>query len=198
MDSVRQANADGVSVAFGCQIANVDQIESGAVGWLRPDAAADHFGIHAGAADVLSHLINNQDVAFRKRHARDHAAGHGKSFLLHRRDPFGKRGADDGHLMHLILNDRKPAKDFSGREYKRCHRPDHVLIPVFPTPTMRFLGAVALAQTDGDHLEQAAFDLPIEICVGLNSVDNENPVSRPRMAIHVNLEALGCFAQTVG
>ena len=68
---VGQADAGGVAVRLGGQAANVDQPHGRHALRRRLRAegafAADHVGIHAGAADVLADLIHDQQIGLAQR-----------------------------------------------------------------------------------------------------------------------------------
>ena len=59
-------------------------------------------------------------------------------------------------------------------------------------------GTGMLPQPDGHHLTKSAFDVPIEIRVGLDSVHHHNVVGFQRIVIEKHRNTLGCFANLSG
>ena len=62
---------------------------------------------------------------------------------------------------------------------------------MLPDLLVSFSGALALAQSDGHHLEHAAFDATAQIGMGLHPVHYHNPVGLPRKAVGENGKSVG-------
>ena len=65
MHDVRQSNSHRVAGALRREIADVNQIDLGrlvSVSGLKCHATANDLGVHPGAADVLAHFIDDQQI----------------------------------------------------------------------------------------------------------------------------------------
>ena len=55
-------NADCISVAVRCHVENGDHVDLRRDGTASAPPHPDHIQIHAGSANVLAHLLHNQEI----------------------------------------------------------------------------------------------------------------------------------------
>ena len=89
--------------------------------------------------------------------------------LLHR------HGIQLGGVVVGVFQDRQAAQDLARLEHLPPHAADHVLQAELVGVGVVALRAGELAESDGHHLEEAAFDLAVEIGMPLDAPTSMTP-----------------------
>ena len=92
--------------------------------------------------------------------------------------------------MVRVFQDRQAAKNLTRCQHLPPHRPDHLLETHLVGVGVIALGAGELAEPDGHHLEQAAFDLAGKIGVPLHPADQHYAVAFKGVLVHECLDAV--------
>src|SRR5581483_372744 len=91
VDQIRQPDAKSVAVAFRRQIAGINQRDVWRFTGLKFHASADDLGVHAGAADVLAHFVDDQELKGSDGNSGNERARQYKSFFFERDDALRDR-----------------------------------------------------------------------------------------------------------
>ena len=89
-----------------------------------------------------------------------------------------------------VFENRQAAEDLAGCQHLPAHAADDVFEAEFVGVGVIALRAGELAEADGHHLEQAAFDLAREIGVPLDAADQHDAVALKGVAVHEGLDAV--------
>ena len=158
-----------------------------------PQAAggADDVGVHAGAADLLAHLVDDQQVDVGERQPRQHALGQRQQLDLGRLERLGWHETDDHGLVVLVLDDGDGEEDVDPGEERAGDGEDRLAEPARKAVAVVLLGPRLLAEADGQHLERAALDRSDEVGVRLDPVDEDDSVGLEGVAVEVQGDAAG-------
>ena len=115
--------------------------------------AADDIGIHAGAADVLAHLINDEHINIFHRQARHELAGLLQQALIALDDRIRGEAFEMNDSVITILDDAE-AGDEVDAVYEMLGDDGHVIAQADRRLLMNGAGAGLLAQADREHFEQ--------------------------------------------
>ena len=94
-----------------------------------------------------------------------------------------------------VFENGESAQDFAGFEHLAADGADGVFQAELVSVGVIMLCAGEFAEADGDHLEQAAFDLAHEIGVPLHAAAEHDAIAFVGVAVHIGLDALGRFAE---
>ena len=90
-----------------------------------------------------------------------------------------------------VFENRQAADYFSGSKHLTAHRADDVLQAQLVGVGVIALRAGELAQADGGHLEQPAFELARKIGVPFDAADQHDTVALKGAAVHECFDAVG-------
>ncbi len=157
-------------------------------------SSVDHLGVHPRSADVLPHLVDDEDISIARqtRHPRFHER---KISLIPRFHAVGWHGVQLSGMVMGVLQNREAAKHLSGLEYLAAHRADHVFETQPLGRGVILLRSGKLTETDRHHLHQAALDTPGEARMPLYTRDNHHAVGRVRRRIHEGFDPIGRAAE---
>lgn len=114
---LRHADAAGVAVSDLGQAADEDSSDGRIVSIGRLMVvvfAADDVGVHAGAADVLANLVNNQQMDFAEGESRQPLFGEHQQFLLAFEKFFrNNAGGDQPGFVVGVFDNSQPADDLA-------------------------------------------------------------------------------------
>ena len=143
---------------------------------LAVDAAVDHLGVHAGAADVLADLVQDQDVEVHRESCaiQDFTSARFSSSRCSMTST-GTASSLRGVVVGVFEN-RQAAQNLARLQHLPPDAADDVLQAQLVGVGVVALRAGELAESDGHHLEQAAFDLAREIGVPLDAAHQHHAI----------------------
>ena len=192
---VGQADAGGVAVRLLAQAADEDEphraADPGSVGAAEGPLAADDVGVHAGAADVLADLVDDEQVGLGETAA-------GPASRLARTSSSSSRGSkssgrhrlDAGRLVVGVLDDAQAERDRGACAHVPADRAHHLVVGLFQQDAVIVERAGVLAQADHHHLHQAALDRAVKAGVRLDPGDDADVVGLGGVAVEIDGEAL--------
>ena len=89
-----------------------------------------------------------------------------------------------------VFQNRQTAENLAGFEHLAPHGTNHVFEPLLVGVGVIALGAGKLAQADGHHFIEAAFDLAREIGVPLHASHQEHAIAIERVFVQERLDAI--------
>ena len=158
------------------------QGESGE-GLARAGPPADDVGIHAGSADVFAHLIHHQHIPPVEGNAGQPGFGDFQQPLFALEQAIRGHGLDDARLVVAVFHDPQTQQNAAALPDDLGHPGQHSIVAVAVVGAMIADGPPVLPQADGQHLGQAAFDLGVEVGVGLDAVDDGDVVRFQRVPV---------------
>ena len=183
------ADASGVAVGVFGQTADDDLFDFRIFvggGFVVVVLAADNVGVHAGAADVLADLVDDQDVDFLEGQLRHPLTGLDEQFFFAVFEFVGRDGGDLGGLVVAVFNDRHAGDNAAPRQnFARDAANDLAKAVVHDRAVIDFCTFV-FAQADQHHLHQAAFDVADETRVWFDSPTNDDMVGFRGVLVEVN------------
>ena len=156
---------------------------------MRIRRASDDVGVHAGARDVLAHLLDDQHVDGRERQPRHPLARALEQPPLARLEVRGVEGLDEGGLVVAVLDDAEAEADARPGQHLATDGGDDRLVAVLDVGPVVLDRAFVLAEPDRHHLEEAGLDRALEVGVRLHAVDQADPVGLGRVAVEPHGQA---------
>ena len=149
-----------------------------------PDVgAARHGVIHSRAADLLADQFHDHRVDLRERQARQHGLGQFQQAFVGGVKVLGLDRLDRDDVVMRVLDRRQPAREGTVVQQHAADLRQHGAEPHRRAQAMHAVGAPRLAEPDGNHLDQAAFDGPVEAGVRLDPADGDDAVRTGRVGI---------------
>ena len=138
--------------------------------------AADDILIHARSADILAHLVDDQQVDRIDRNPRKQSFGFSQQLILGLFNVSGRYGLYDLGLVPLIFHQGHPESNRSSFQNFPGHRLKYGVMTLPDDDVVIKIGAFLFAQSDGHYLHQSAFEFAFKVRVQLYPVDHHNMV----------------------
>ena len=143
----------------------------------------DDIGIHAGPAEGLSYLVDDQNIDVIDWQGGEVGAVALKEGGLLPEDLFGGQGVKFSGSIESVLQQGKAGEDFPGADHACTHFPKHVLHDG-GRGGMKCLSRSDLSHADHHHLGQAALHGTRKTGVELDPVENENSGGLEAVPVH--------------
>jgi hypothetical protein len=145
---------------------------------VQAGLAAHHVGVEPGAADLLAHLVDEQQVHVSDRQPGEQVAGLEEQLCFPPQQVRRRHGRDSRRAVVAALDQRHTGQDGQPVEQPGQGVGEHGREPeVGEGPVVRG-GPLVLAEPDHEHLGQAALDRADLEGVGLDPVDDHQVIGR--------------------
>ena len=172
-------DSHGVAVGFFREIPDEEPQDAGRVSVHRSAFVAftpHHVGIDAGAADVFTHLVDDQQVHVVEGQPGTPGLGFDQKLLFH---VFEVRRGNGGNLRRFVVAVFEQGDAECDRHFfpdRLPHNAYDLVEGMVDDSAVVNGGAFVLAEADEHHFHQAAFDLADEAGVGFDAVDDDHVV----------------------
>src|SRR5262249_33735622 len=130
---------------------------------IAVDGATDHIGIHAAAADVFAHLIDDQQIDFLEGQEGHHLPRFLDEHVLHRLDFLAWQDRNLAGVVELILEDADAAQHRRITDDLPGDAANRLLIADPRRGHVHRVRALLLSEPDDGHLHDAAAESAAEV-----------------------------------